>query len=316
MTYIYFPILYICGQQVGSCHIMCIVYIFLIEILYSLRLCFGFSVGIALLYTEMKDIVIKKLSSRSLRSIWYKWELRGLVVLSLFLQIVLVIFGNRRKYSGKRSYHVAMLVWLTYLLADYVATVALSTLLKSSKEEITSSLVAFWAPFLLLHLGGPDTITAYSLEDNAQWMRHLFGLCVQVGVAFYVYFRFWTNSAHTFIGIPIFIAGINKYGERNWILRSANYEQFKNSLFATRKVENIEEEVGLGMEEEVEQLKDYLVHNRILEKYRYLHQAYLSFQLFKPLFSDLKLRVYKELMSSIYTLPCTNDQGKSQTGCH
>ncbi|XP_022720750.1 uncharacterized protein LOC111278356 [Durio zibethinus] len=201
-----------------------------------------------------------------------------------------------------------MLVWLTYLLADYVATVALSTLLKSSKEEITSSLVAFWAPFLLLHLGGPDTITAYSLEDNAQWMRHLFGLCVQVGVAFYVYFRFWTNSAHTFIGIPIFIAGINKYGERNWILRSANYEQFKNSLFATRKVENIEEEVGLGMEEEVEQLKDYLVHNRILEKYRYLHQAYLSFQLFKPLFSDLKLRVYKELMSSIYTLPCTNDQ--------
>ncbi|KAB8094794.1 hypothetical protein EE612_022137, partial [Oryza sativa] len=27
-------------------------------------------------------------------------------------------------------------------------------------------LVAFWAPFFLLHLGGPDSITAYELEDN------------------------------------------------------------------------------------------------------------------------------------------------------
>ncbi|GFZ17719.1 transmembrane protein, putative [Actinidia rufa] len=39
--------------------------------------------------------------------------------------------------------------------------------------------MAFWAPFLLLHLGGPDTITAYSLEDNELWLRHLLGLVVQ-----------------------------------------------------------------------------------------------------------------------------------------
>lgn len=47
--------------------------------------------------------------------------------------------------------------------------------------------MAFWAPFLLVHLGGPDTITAYSLEGNELWLRHLLNLVVQVGVAFYVF---------------------------------------------------------------------------------------------------------------------------------
>ena len=35
-----------------------------------------------------------------------------------------------------------------------------------------SELTAFWAPFLLLHLGGPDSITAYALEDNELWLWH------------------------------------------------------------------------------------------------------------------------------------------------
>ncbi|CAD6227108.1 unnamed protein product [Miscanthus lutarioriparius] len=39
---------------------------------------------------------------------------------------------------------------------------------------------AFWTPFLLLHLGGPDTITAYSLEDNELWLRHLIGLLFEL----------------------------------------------------------------------------------------------------------------------------------------
>nr|GEX40803.1 calcium uniporter protein [Tanacetum cinerariifolium] len=34
-------------------------------------------------------------------------------------------------------------------------------------------LLAFWAPFLLVHLGGPDTITAFALKDNDLWVRHL-----------------------------------------------------------------------------------------------------------------------------------------------
>ncbi|KAK1577305.1 hypothetical protein Q3G72_020545 [Acer saccharum] len=43
--------------------------------------------------------------------------------------------------------------------------------------DANTELTAFWAQFLLLHLGGPVTITAYALEDNELWLRHFLGLC-------------------------------------------------------------------------------------------------------------------------------------------
>lgn len=36
-----------------------------------------------------------------------------------------------------------------------------------SDVEVTGDLLALWASFLLIHLGSPDTITTFSLEDNA-----------------------------------------------------------------------------------------------------------------------------------------------------
>jgi len=42
---------------------------------------------------------------------------------------------------------------------------------------------------LLLHLGGPDTITAYAFEDNQLWLRHLLNLAVQVMGAAYVLYQ-------------------------------------------------------------------------------------------------------------------------------
>jgi hypothetical protein len=83
--------------------------------------------------------------------------------------------------------------------------------------------------FLLLHLGGPDTITAYSIEDNELWKRHLLGLVVQVGVAFYVFSRSWGSGILTFIAIPMFVVGIAKYAERTWVLRSSCSKSLKNS---------------------------------------------------------------------------------------
>ncbi|KAH7565548.1 hypothetical protein JRO89_XS09G0225900 [Xanthoceras sorbifolium] len=120
-----------------------------------------------------------------------------------------------------------------------LATVSLSVLASkvSDSEEIKSSLQAtdslqsFWAPFLLLHLGGPDSITAYSLEDNELWLRHFVVLLVQIGVAFYVFLRTWSNStAITFIAIPMLITGVIKYGERTFVLRSSSTEHFKKNL--------------------------------------------------------------------------------------
>ncbi|MBA0864970.1 hypothetical protein Goshw_007762 [Gossypium schwendimanii] len=230
-------------------------------------------------------------------SLWLKWELRAMVVLSLCVQLILIKFGNRRKNSGRHLKIVSLLVWTMYLFADWLATVALSTLLRSRKEQITSPLVIFWTPFLLLHLGGPDTITAYSLSDNELWPRHLFGLCFQVGVALYVYVKFWTLTVTklTFLAIPIFIVGIIKYGERVRALFQASNVRFRKSVFSTDKASELEVELSHGASKSDITLEDYLDRKQIKEKYRYLYRAFLLFQVFRPMFSDLKLRIYNKL---------------------
>ncbi|KAK1576746.1 hypothetical protein Q3G72_016176 [Acer saccharum] len=115
--------------------------------------------------------------------------------------------------------------------------VVLSANLSQADSEDHSSkqnnvVQAFWAPFLLLHLGGPETITSYSLEDNELWLRRFLGLIVQVGVAIYVLIRSWSNTALTYIFIPMLIAGMIKYGERNLVLWSSSSQRFKDSLLS------------------------------------------------------------------------------------
>jgi hypothetical protein len=82
------------------------------------------------------------------------------VLLSLKLQIALFLFAGIRRRGA--HYLPRFLLWFAYQLADYTATYALGHLSIRGARPI----VAFWASFLLLHLGGPDNITAYSLEDS------------------------------------------------------------------------------------------------------------------------------------------------------
>ncbi|KAK1574897.1 hypothetical protein Q3G72_000861 [Acer saccharum] len=116
------------------------------------------------------------------------------------------------------------LVWSAYLTADWVATVALGNLANSQRNNDSKDhsskpdnlLQAFWTPILLVHLGGPDTITSYALEDNELWLRHFNGLVVQIGVAYYVFFLSWSNTALMFVAIPMFITGITSMEKRLW----------------------------------------------------------------------------------------------------
>ncbi|KAH7859607.1 hypothetical protein Vadar_003202 [Vaccinium darrowii] len=164
------------------------------------------------------------------RKLWNVWDLRTLVLLSLTLQVILSIVGNRRKYISSPWIN-SVLVWLAYLMADWVATVALSKLSDAQGDsENTNVLWAIWAPLLLLHLGGPDGITAFSLEDNQLWMRHLMGLGVQLFVATYVILMSWKNSWFSFMSLPALVAGIIKYGERTWVLMSVSDDKYLNCL--------------------------------------------------------------------------------------
>jgi len=124
------------------------------------------------------------------------------------------------------------MIWLTYLSADWIATVALGMLSKDSKiPEIDPNFIimAIWAPFLLVHLGGPDTITSYSLEDNELWHRHALELFYPLAVAGNVIYRSWKGCLLNYVAVPIVVAGIIKYCERSWSLWSGSSKGFRES---------------------------------------------------------------------------------------
>ncbi|KAH1096278.1 hypothetical protein J1N35_013199 [Gossypium stocksii] len=249
-----------------------------------------------MLFLAVKNKSGLKTVSNDIILSWLKWEIRVMVILSLTIQLILIRIGNRRRFSGKYSKLVGVLVWTLYVSADWLATLALGTLLRSRKDIEASPLLLFWAPFLLLYLGGPDTITAYSLSDNELWPLHFFGLCFQIGVALYLYANFWIIASKSLIvtAIPIFIVGIIKYGERVWALFNASSVQFRKSVFSGYKGSHLEvespSERGMRLT-----LEEYLEPKQIKGKYGDLYRAYHLFHVFKPMFADLKLRFYQNL---------------------
>ncbi|KAF7077127.1 hypothetical protein CFC21_081715 [Triticum aestivum] len=152
-----------------------------------------------------------------------EWELKGMVVASFSLQVFLLFFsGFRKRYSSRV---LSVLLWLAYLSADSLAVYILGRLTLRGGSG-NSHLALFWAPFLLLHLGGQETMTAFSMEDNALWKRHLLSLVTQVPMATYVVSKQLSgdNDADQWLLAPmvlVFVAGTGKYAERIWALRRA-----------------------------------------------------------------------------------------------
>ncbi|KAL6653175.1 hypothetical protein ACP70R_012100 [Stipagrostis hirtigluma subsp. patula] len=152
---------------------------------------------------------------------WKEWGLQALVLLSFTLQVMLLILAEvrRRIDSGV----LRAFVWSAYMLADGTAIYVLGHLSATSRSP-EHELMAFWAAFLLLHLGGQDNITAYAIEDNRLWPRHLQTLAVQVTAAAYVIYEssiFGSRSLLLPATVLTFLAGVVKYGERVWALRCA-----------------------------------------------------------------------------------------------
>ncbi|GLT37396.1 hypothetical protein SLA2020_117140 [Shorea laevis] len=162
------------------------------------------------------------------KKVWATWSIRVFIIVSLSLQIFLMWFARYRKWrGGKMGKCLDILIWFTYLLADWVAGFTIGLILsEQSKTPIESSDIhVFWAPFLLLHLGGPDAITSFALEDNEFWIRHLLGLGFQVGSTAYVFVKSLTENKLWFPTILVLIAGIIKYAERNRAFYLASFDQ-------------------------------------------------------------------------------------------
>ncbi|XP_027074653.2 uncharacterized protein [Coffea arabica] len=167
------------------------------------------------------------------KRLWDEWNLRAAVLISLFFQVVLICCAASRKRTKDKILTAA--IWLVYLLADWFAAFAVGLISNGQSNDcpesfrVNEGLAAFWAPFLLLHLGGPDDITAFSLEDNELWIRHLLGLVIQLLAVLYVF----SQSIPNVLSVPtmlLFFAGSIKYAERTRALYSACLGNFKASM--------------------------------------------------------------------------------------
>ncbi|KAH1099170.1 hypothetical protein J1N35_016091 [Gossypium stocksii] len=274
-----------------------------------------FAIAITLLYVEIKDSVLKRVFSEIVKKFWSKWELRSMVMLSLILQFLLVYFGRKRKkYTGNWVPVIAIIAWLIYLSADWMATLVLSTLLRGS-SELKEGLIVFWTPFLLWHLGSPHNITAYSLEDNELWLRHFLGMFFQIGEAIYIYVKFQSNTALNAMAIPLFIGGVFKYLERIWALRCANSKQLMKYFYSAPKRENpsssdsvrseMREMIRTGLFDPSKK-RDFIGDSMITSEVRFLREVDSACDVFKPLFTDLPFQISKAFHDDmVYLNPST-----------
>ncbi|KAL6853735.1 hypothetical protein ACP4OV_019764 [Aristida adscensionis] len=157
---------------------------------------------------------------------WEEWQLRLLVLASIFLQFFLFFSISVRTYRIPSWYRSC--IWLAYLGADAVAIYSLATLFSRHKPSAASGtssvLEVLWAPVLLIHLGGQHMMTAYSIEDNELWVRHIVTLVSQVTVALYVFCRSWPGGDKKLLqtAILLFVVGILKFIQKPWALKSAS----------------------------------------------------------------------------------------------
>ncbi|XP_037470414.1 uncharacterized protein LOC119343684 [Triticum dicoccoides] len=161
-----------------------------------------------------------RLTVASIQQLWNEWEIQCLVLVSISLQVFLLFFAGFRKRYCSRV--LSVLLWLAYLSADTMALFVLGHLTCVVRDDPRHQMVLFWAPFMLLHLGGQETITAFSMEDCALWKRHLLNLTTQVALAIYVVSKQWQGDKQLVAPmVLIFISGTAKYMERIWILGRA-----------------------------------------------------------------------------------------------
>jgi hypothetical protein len=123
---------------------------------------------------------------------WEEWQLRIFVWAASSCSSSSSSVPSRVMFAPSSRF-----MWLAYLGSDAVAIYALTTLFNRHKVPSGSStahLEVLWAPVLLHHLGGLHTFSAYSVEDNELWKRHLVTPVSQVTVAIYVFRKSWSGG--------------------------------------------------------------------------------------------------------------------------
>lgn len=244
---------------------------------------------------------------KPIKDIWDTWSIRTTLIFSLSLQSFLIFFAPQRKRTSRKV--LLSLIWSAYLLADWAANFAAGQISDSQGDDAepgepknNSKLLAFWVPFLLLHLGGPDTITALALEDNELWLRHLLGLAFQAIATVYVFLQSLPNDLWRPI-LLVSATGVIKYVERTLALYLASLDKFKDSMiqrpdpgpnyaklmeeYAAKKLMKMPTQIIKIEEPEKDPKAGAKVKPYDLTELNILQYAYKYFNIFKGLVVDL-----------------------------
>ncbi|CAL5003480.1 unnamed protein product [Urochloa decumbens] len=164
-----------------------------------------------------------------------------------------------------------LLIWVSYLGGDALAIYALATLFNRQKRlqhHASSSVMngshdleVLWAPILLMHLGGRMTISAYNMEDNELWLRHVGVTISQVTVTVYVFWTTWSPSAdkRLFIAaIMLFILGIVRCFEKPLALKRASFNNLV-TYFVPALMDEISTKKEVELEKYIQDAKHFYV---------------------------------------------------------
>ncbi|CAD6264259.1 unnamed protein product [Miscanthus lutarioriparius] len=161
--------------------------------------------------------------------VWNRWAIQILLLLSLGMHVLLLPLAGIRRRRAPMLLRVPL--WLVYHLADTIGIYAIGILSLSSAPR-EHRLMPFWAPFLLLHRGGPDSIGAYAFHDNQLWLRHLQLFVVKVLAVTYVLYILLPRG-DTFLALAsllMWAVGVAKYGEKVAAIRGGNKSSIRSSL--------------------------------------------------------------------------------------
>ncbi|KAF8025538.1 hypothetical protein BT93_F2390 [Corymbia citriodora subsp. variegata] len=186
--------------------------------------------------------------------------------------MTLAILANYRRYTT--SIIVRGVVLAAYFLSSSTATIALSKLIVVQTDQAGQPdymLRGLWAPLLLMHLGYPDSITAYSIEDSRLGVSEIMNLLVMVGFVIWILIRCWDiSSSLVFLYFLLFTAGIIQSAEMVWALKSVYWER-----------PSIPAEGIINYETVAKFFKKHEVPGRVT-KQNIILKAYYRFDMLKP----------------------------------
>ncbi|KAJ1267266.1 hypothetical protein BS78_07G043900 [Paspalum vaginatum] len=187
--------------------------------------------------------------------IWSDWGFQITVLSSLAAYLVQgLLSGTRRRSVSGWWRSILNLVGTLVLLVAYKGgdTVAKSALGKlslcsSDATQDEQEVVAFWGPFLLLHLGGPDNMAAYSIEDSKLSLRKVVDLVVQFGGVLYLISNTFPCRGVLFAASALmFLVGAARYLESTYALWRADLESIKKEWKRKKKQQEEEDQQQLA----------------------------------------------------------------------